>query len=77
MTGRRMCSNCGASYHLMFNPPKEEGICDLCGGELYQRKDDSEETVKGRIDVYNKQTEFYSSLIFQSSKSNHQAKIPL
>lgn len=57
MTGRRMCSNCGASYHLMFNPSKEEGVCDLCGGKLYQRKDDSEETVNGRIDVYNNQTE--------------------
>ncbi len=57
-TGRRMCSNCGASYHLDNMPPKLEGICDVCGEKaLYQRSDDKEETVKNRLDVYKKQTE--------------------
>ncbi|MBC2425578.1 nucleoside monophosphate kinase, partial [Clostridium beijerinckii] len=56
MTGRRVCKNCGASYHVKFNPLKTEGKCDLCGGELVQRKDDTEETVKERIEVYSNQT---------------------
>lgn len=54
--GRRICKECGATYHIKFNPPKKEGICDVCGGELYQRKDDTEETVTKRIEVYLKQT---------------------
>lgn len=57
MTGRRVCAGCGASFHVTNNPPKAEGICDLCGGELVQRKDDSEETVAQRIEIYKKQTE--------------------
>ncbi|KAJ52245.1 adenylate kinase [Clostridium tetanomorphum] len=56
MTGRRVCKNCGASYHVKFNPSKTEGKCDLCGGELVQRKDDTEETVKERLEVYSNQT---------------------
>lgn len=56
ITGRRICQSCGATYHIKFNPPKVEGICDKCGGTLYQRDDDREETVKKRVDVYNKQT---------------------
>lgn len=52
LTGRRVCRNCGASFHLMYNPPAKEGVCDDCGGELYQRKDDSEETIKNRLNVY-------------------------
>ena len=52
LTGRRVCRNCGASFHLMYNPPAKEGGCDDCGGELYQRKDDSEETIKNRLNVY-------------------------
>ncbi len=54
--GRRICKDCGATYHVTFNPPEEEGICDVCGGPLYQRSDDTEETVKNRIDVYLDQT---------------------
>jgi len=54
--GRRMCRGCGAAYHIEFNPPKEDGKCDLCGGELYQRDDDTKETVSKRIEVYLDQT---------------------
>lgn len=54
--GRRICRDCGATYHVKFNPPKSENICDVCGGELYQRKDDTEETVTKRIEVYLEQT---------------------
>ncbi len=56
ITGRRVCKQCGASYHIENIPPKKEGVCDNCGGELIQREDDTEETVLNRIDVYNKQT---------------------
>lgn len=55
--GRRICKSCGATYHISFNKPKEEGKCDLCGGELFQRSDDTEETVAKRIGVYLEQTE--------------------
>ncbi|MFC7394866.1 adenylate kinase [Scopulibacillus cellulosilyticus] len=55
LTGRRVCSNCGATYHVEFNPPKEPGKCDKCGGELKQRADDSEETVSARLEVNIKQ----------------------
>ncbi|MFX3618250.1 MAG: adenylate kinase [Sporolactobacillus sp.] len=51
LTGRRICSNCGATYHLIYNPPKKEGICDKCGGELKQRADDRADTVKERLRV--------------------------
>ncbi|MFY4777182.1 adenylate kinase [Metabacillus sp. RGM 3146] len=56
LTGRRICKNCGATYHLVFNPPAKEGVCDKCGGELYQREDDNEETVGKRLEVNLKQT---------------------
>lgn len=56
LTGRRVCSKCGASYHIINIPPKKEGVCDVCGGELIQRKDDNEETAANRIEVYNKET---------------------
>jgi adenylate kinase len=52
LTGRRICKNCGSTYHVIFNPPKQEGICDKCGGELYQRSDDNEESVGIRLDEY-------------------------
>ncbi len=54
--GRRICKDCGATYHVKFSPPKQEGICDKCGGELYQREDDKIETVVKRIEVYAEQT---------------------
>ncbi len=57
LTGRRICRQCGGSYHLMFNPPRQEGRCDACGGELYQRDDDKEETIRKRLTVYQAQTE--------------------
>ena len=57
MSGRRVCEACGASYHLVAVPPKQEGICDKCGGKLVQRKDDAPETVKARLEVYHKETE--------------------
>jgi len=54
--GRRTCRNCGAMYHLLFDPPKKEGVCDTCGGELYQRDDDQEKTIRERLKVYDEQT---------------------
>ena len=57
MSGRRVCEHCGASYHLVAVPPKQEGICDKCGGKLVQRRDDAPETVKARLEVYHKETE--------------------
>ncbi|HNS02431.1 MAG TPA: adenylate kinase [Anaerolineae bacterium] len=56
LTGRRVCRSCGATYHVQFNPSRVEGVCDVCGGELYQRSDDSPETVHNRLYVYYKQT---------------------
>ena len=57
MTGRRVCAKCGASYHIVANPPKQEGVCDSCGGELIIRKDDAPETVLKRLAVYHASTE--------------------
>ncbi|WP_430789245.1 adenylate kinase [Virgibacillus flavescens] len=57
LTGRRICPTCGATYHVMYNPPKEEGLCDKDGSELIQRKDDTPETVRTRLDVNMKQTQ--------------------
>ena len=56
LTGRRVCKKCGESYHIEFNPPRQEGLCDSCQGELYQRDDDKEETIKNRLKVYQDQT---------------------
>jgi len=58
LSGRRTCKNsgCGAMFHVMFNPPKKDGICDVCGSELYQRDDDNETTIRERLGVYNSQT---------------------
>ena len=57
MTGRRACTACGATYHVVAAPPKAEGVCDSCGGALVQRDDDKPETVQSRLDVYHSQTE--------------------
>ena len=57
MGGRRVCESCGASYHIVNVPPKQEGVCDVCGGKLVQRKDDDPETVRDRLAVYHKETE--------------------
>lgn len=56
VSGRRICRTCGESYHVQFNPPREEGVCDRDGGELYQRDDDKPDTVRKRLQVYWKQT---------------------
>lgn len=65
LTGRRICKQCGTTYHLIFNPSKKEGICDKCQSELYQRSDDNEETVGNRLEVNIKQTkpllDFYNN----------------
>ncbi|MBZ0252110.1 MAG: adenylate kinase [Candidatus Methylomirabilis sp.] len=57
LTGRRVCSACGAMYHVIFDPARNEGICDKCGGSLYQRDDDQEDTIRARLEVYREQTE--------------------
>lgn len=57
LSGRLTCRNCGASYNIKSNPPKVAGVCDACGGELYQRADDTEAAIKNRIEVYKKQTQ--------------------
>ena len=57
MTGRRVCAGCGASYHIAANPPKQENVCDACGGKLEIRKDDAPETVKNRLKVFHEETE--------------------
>jgi adenylate kinase len=56
LTGRRTCRECGQGYHIKFDPPREAGRCDACGGELFQRDDDSEETIRKRLEVYHAQT---------------------
>jgi adenylate kinase len=67
LTGRRTCKSCGQMYNIYFSPPKKEGICDKCGGPLFQRDDDKEETIKKRLDIYQQQT---SPLISYYSKKN-------
>lgn len=57
ISGRLICRNCGASYHRIFNQPKKEGMCDICGDEIYQRSDDKEESVQNRLNVYKTQTQ--------------------
>lgn len=55
VAGRRVCLNCGATYHLKYNPPQKEGICDLCGSEIIQRNDDQEDTVRKRIEIHKRE----------------------
>ncbi|MFW6003498.1 MAG: adenylate kinase [Halanaeroarchaeum sp.] len=57
LTGRRVCEDCGANYHVEFNPPAEPGVCDECGGDLYQRDDDTEAVARDRIETYRESTE--------------------
>ena len=57
MSGRRTCKNCSQTFHVVYNPPKKEGVCDFCGGELTIRKDDAPETVKARLATYHRETE--------------------
>ena len=71
MTGRRVCSACGASYHVVANPPKAEGVCDSCGGELIIRKDDAPETVRKRLEVYHAQTEVLMDYYGKQGKVRH------
>ena len=71
MTGRRVCSACGASYHVVANPPKTEGVCDSCGGELIIRKDDAPETVRKRLEVYHAQTEVLMDYYGKQGKIRH------
>ena len=71
MTGRRVCSACGGSFHIVANPPKTEGVCDLCGGELVIRKDDAPETVRKRLEVYHAQTEVLMDYYEKQGKIRH------
>ena len=68
MSGRRTCHDCGASFHVVNNPPKNEGVCDLCGGELTIRKDDAPETVKARLATYHSETEPLKDFYAQRGK---------
>ncbi|HPN61326.1 MAG TPA: adenylate kinase, partial [Bacilli bacterium] len=71
MSGRRMCRQCGASYHITNIPPQVANVCDVCGGSLYQRKDDSLETVGNRLEVYYKQTQPLLDYYAQSGLIHH------
>ena len=68
MAGRRTCKNCSQTFHIVSNPPKQEGICDFCGGELGIRKDDAPETVLGRLQVYHRETEPLKAFYAQRGK---------
>lgn len=68
MSGRRTCRNCSQTFHVVFNPPKEEGVCDFCGGELTIRKDDAPETVKARLVTYHRDTEPLKAFYAQRGK---------
>ena len=68
MSGRRVCTDCGASYHIVSNPPKTEGVCDLCGGKVAIRKDDEPATVKHRLEVYHASTEVLKDYYAQQGK---------
>jgi len=68
LTGRRTCRNCGATFHVIFHPPRKEGVCDICSGSLYQREDDREETIRSRLKEYQSQT---TPLLYYYQKQNH------
>ncbi len=73
LSGRRTCKSCGTLFHVMFNPPAKEDVCDACGGELYQRDDDNETTIRQRLSVYTNQT---SPLIDYYSKAEILKPVP-
>ena len=68
MSGRRTCKNCSQTFHIVNNPPKQEGVCDACGGELTIRKDDAPETVRTRLEVYHRETEPLKDFYAQRGK---------
>lgn len=70
LTGRRTCKNCGYGYHIEFSPPSADSVCDKCGGELYLRDDDNEETVKQRFKVYKEQAELLRSFYGGAGRYN-------
>jgi adenylate kinase len=72
LTGRRICSRCGEAFHICFSPPQKDGICDVCGGELVQRNDDREKTIRNRFAVYHDQSERLGEYY---GKSNRYIKI--
>lgn len=78
LTARIICKECGANFNKIFSPPKEEGICDRCGGELYQRPDDSLETATGRLEVYKKETspliDYYTKAAILATVDGEQTK---
>ncbi len=75
LTGRRVCRECGSTYHLKFNQPRVRNVCDQCGGELYQRDDDSLQTVTQRLEVFNRQTapvvEYYRQIDLLTTVNGH------
>lgn len=80
LAGRRICSDCGAIYHLTNNPPRKLGVCDKCGGRLYQREDDQEATVKNRFKVYEREArgliDFYRQKgVLKSFRADEEAKV--
>jgi adenylate kinase len=81
LTARLMCRDCSGNFNKIFSPPKVEGKCDICGGELYQRKDDSIETAKGRLELYHKETaplvDFYSKEKILYSVNSERGKEPV
>ncbi len=78
LTARIICKDCGGNFNKIFSPPKKEGLCDKCGGELYQRPDDSFETAKGRLEVYDKETapliEYYKKQELLATVNGEQTK---
>ncbi|MEM0530307.1 adenylate kinase [Zongyangia sp. HA2173] len=68
LSGRRVCESCGTSYHLLYKAPRNEGLCDRCGGKLITRKDDQPETIRDRLKVYHEQTEPLKDFYAQKGK---------
>ena len=68
MAGRRTCRNCSQTFHVVYNPPKKEGVCDFCGGELTIRKDDAPETVRARLETFHRETEPLKAFYEQRGK---------